>query len=183
MPIITLADCPPRAWKNGLGRTRELAIHPPGAGMDDFLWRVSIAEVDKAAPFSAFPGVDRVIALLDGDGFTMHLADGRTHALTTPCAPFAFAGELEVAITLDGRPGRDFNLMCRRGHARGTVEARHGPGLHAATPDTVLVFCARSRIDTGEGAVHAGQAWLPTDDAFTLTEDALALVVRVQPAC
>ncbi|HET8765250.1 MAG TPA: HutD family protein, partial [Rhodanobacter sp.] len=39
MSILHLADCPPRPWKNGLGRTRELAIHPPGAGMDDFLWR------------------------------------------------------------------------------------------------------------------------------------------------
>lgn len=182
MPILNLADCPPRPWKNGLGRTRELAVYPSNAGMDDFLWRVSVAEVDKAAPFSAFPGIDRVIALLDGDGFTMQLSDGRTHALTTPCAPFAFAGELDVAITLAGQPGRDFNLMCRRGQMHGTVEARRGPGVHAVAPGTVLVFCARGRIDTVEGAVHAVHAWLPTGDAFTLTEGTLALVVCIHPA-
>ncbi len=62
MSILRVANCPAVPWKNGLGRTRELAIQPPGAGMDDFLWRVSVAEVETAAPFSAFPGVDRVIS-------------------------------------------------------------------------------------------------------------------------
>ena len=51
--IIRLADCPSQPWKNGLGRTRELAVQPSVASMDDFLWRVSVAEVDSAAPFSA----------------------------------------------------------------------------------------------------------------------------------
>jgi hypothetical protein len=64
--ILHLHDCPARPWKNGLGRTRELAVAPPGAGMDGFLWRVSVAEVDSAAPFSAFPGIDRTIVLLEG---------------------------------------------------------------------------------------------------------------------
>ena len=182
MPILALADCPPRPWKNGLGRTRELAIHPPGASMDDFLWRVSIAEVDKAAPFSAFPGIDRVIALLDGDGFTMQLADGRTHALTTPCAPFAFAGELDVTATLAGRPGRDFNLMCRRAHVRGALTTVHGPARHTLAPYTVLVFCARGHIDTSEGPLAAEQAWLPNGAGhYALAADAMALVALVAP--
>ena len=88
--------------------------------MDDFLWRVSVAEVESAAPFSAFPGIDRVIALLDGDGFTMTLDDGRVHALTAPCAPFAFPGEAAVHVALAGGPSRDFNLMLRRGRVRGS---------------------------------------------------------------
>ncbi|NMW25795.1 HutD family protein, partial [Rhodanobacter denitrificans] len=89
--IIRLADCPSQPWKNGLGRTREIAVQPSAAGGDGFLWRVSVAEVDSAAPFSAFAGIDRQIVLLDGAGFTMTLDDGRVHALTTPFVPFAFA--------------------------------------------------------------------------------------------
>ncbi|HEX8776530.1 MAG TPA: HutD family protein [Rhodanobacter sp.] len=179
MSILRLADCPPKPWKNGLGRTRELAIHPSGAGMDDFLWRVSVAEVESAAPFSAFPGIDRVIALLDGDGFTMALDDGRVHALTTPGAPFAFPGELGVQVVLAGGPSRDFNLMLRRGGARGGIEVWRTAGARQVDAAVVLVHCARGRIDTGDGALHAGDAWRPGSGPLVLQENTLALAVHI----
>jgi environmental stress-induced protein Ves len=128
MSIIRLRDCRATPWKNGMGRTRELAVHPPGAGMDDFIWRVSVAEVDSAAPFSAFAGIDRYIALLEGAGFTMMLDDGQTHALTTPFAPFAFSGEAQVTVELKGGPTRDFNLMLRRANASGELVIWDEPG-------------------------------------------------------
>ncbi len=180
MPILRLADCPAKPWKNGLGRTRELAVHPPTAGMDDFLWRVSIAEVESTAPFSAFPGVDRVIALLAGDGFTMKLDDGRTHALTVPGVPFAFPGEAGVDVALAGGPNRDFNLMLRRGRMRGGVEAWRTPGAHRPDAATVLVHCVQGRIDTDEGTLQAGDSWRPGRGAMVLHEGALALAVRVE---
>lgn len=180
MSILRLADCPAVPWKNGLGRTRELAIQPPGAGMDDFQWRVSVAEVETAAPFSAFPGVDRVIALLDGDGFTMTLDDGRVHALTTPCAPFAFSGEAGVQVALAGGPCRDFNLMLRRGRARGGIEAWRTAGTREADAAIALVYCARGRIDCAEGSLQAGDAWRPSGGTLVLHADALALAVRVE---
>ena len=181
MPMLRLADCPAKPWKNGLGRTRELAVHPSRSGMDDFLWRVSIAEVDSAAPFSAFPGIDRVIALLDGDGFTMTMDDGRRHALTTPCAPFAFPGEVGVDVALAGSPSRDFNLMLRRGRACGGIETWQSAGSRQADASLVLVYCARGSVDTGEGTLHAGDAWLPGSGALVLHDGAMALAVRVEP--
>lgn len=182
--IIRLADCPSQPWKNGLGRTREIAVHPSAAGMGDFLWRVSVAEVDSAAPFSAFPGIDRSIALLDGAGFTMTLDDGRTHVLTTPFAPFAFPGEAKVTIALAGGPTRDFNLMVRRTRVRGVVDVWRDAGPHATDAATVLVYCARGAIDSRDGTLQMGDAWRPSPDAATLTlhPDALALVVRVEAA-
>lgn len=182
--IIRLADCPPQPWKNGLGRTREIAVEPPGAGMDDFLWRVSVAEVDSAAPFSAFPGIDRVIALLDGAGFSMRLDDARTHALTTPCAPFSFPGEARVEVALAGGPTRDFNLMLRRGRVHGGIEVWQEAGARAVDAATVLVYCARGALHGAEGMLHAGDAWRPPPaaTALTLAPGALALVVRVRAA-
>ena len=182
--IIRLADCPSKPWKNGLGRTREIAVHPSGADGDDFLWRVSIAEVDSAAPFSRFPGIDRQIVLLDGAGFTMTLDDSRTHALTAPFAPFAFPGEAKVDVALAGGPTRDFNLMVRRTHLRGDVQVWRGPATHVIDPVTILVFCARGGIDTVDGCLHAGDAWrpaLPAGDAITLHGDGIALAVRIEP--
>ncbi len=52
-----------RPWKNGGGMTADVAASPPGAGMDGFDWRVSIARVEADGPFSVFPGVDRTMAL------------------------------------------------------------------------------------------------------------------------
>ncbi|MEW9622626.1 HutD/Ves family protein [Rhodanobacter geophilus] len=181
MSILRLADCPARPWKNGLGHTREMAVHPPGAGMDDFLWRVSIAEVEGAAPFSAFRGIDRVIALLEGDGFTMALDDGRIHALTTPCMPFAFPGEAGVDVALAGGPSRDFNLMLRRGRVRGGIEAWRTAGPRQAGATLTLVYCASGHIDTGEGVLQAGDAWRPGSGALSLHEDSLALAVHIEP--
>ena len=181
--IIRLADCPSQSWKNGLGRTRELAVERTAAGSGDFLWRVSMAEVDSAAPFSRFPGIDRHIVLLDGAGFTMTLDDHRTHALTTPFAPFAFPGEAKVDVVLVQGATRDFNLMVQRSHVRGDVQAWRGPAMHVLDAATILVFCARGDIDTVDGRLGAGDAWRPSLSAghpLTLRANAVALAVRIE---
>lgn len=184
MPILHLHDCPARPWKNGQGRTRELAVQPPAAGMDDFLWRVSVAEVDSAAPFSAFPGIDRTIVLLDGEGFAMAMDDGRVHALTEPFAPFAFPGEAQVAVSLAGGPTRDFNLMTRRGRMRGQVGIWREPADAALHPHTVLLYCARGRLQLDDDTLVAGDAWLPAAAApvrLALARGSVVLAVMATP--
>ncbi|TAM58348.1 MAG: HutD family protein [Rhodanobacter sp.] len=181
--IIRARDCMPQAWKNGFGSTRQIAVQPSTAGSDDFLWRVSVAEVDSAAPFSVFPGIDRHIVLLDGAGFTMTLDDRRTHALTTPLAPFAFPGEAKVAVRLAGGPTRDFNLMVRRALARGTVDVWREPGVHRLDRQTVLVYAVHGEIDTADGALQAGDAWrasAPAAGTVTLHDGAQALSIHIE---
>jgi hypothetical protein len=182
MPILHLHDCPVQAWKNGLGRTRELAVEPPGAGMEDFLWRASIAEVDSAAPFSAFPGVDRSIVLIEGAGFHMRLDDGRSHDLTEPFAPFVFSGEAKVAVTLAGGPTRDFNLMTRRGRARGRITAWRTPANAAIHADTVLVYVARGTLALDGELLQAGDIWRRQNESpshVALAPQGVALAVQV----
>ena len=72
-------------WKNGGGTTRQVACWPPGAGSDDFDWRVSIATIAASGPFSTFPGIDRTIMLLDGPGVHLRSWCGATVLLPT-CA-------------------------------------------------------------------------------------------------
>lgn len=184
MTILRLHDCPARPWKNGLGHTRELAAEPPGAGMDDFLWRVSVAEVDTAAPFSAFPGIDRTIVLLEGEGFIMTLDDGRTHALTEPFAPFDFRGEAQVTVALAGGATRDFNLMVRRGRARGRVAVSRQPGDVRLQAETVLLYCARGRLELGDQVLGPGDAWLRSariPARLQLAPGGVVLAVNVSP--
>ena len=108
-------DLPAMPWKNGGGVTREIVCHPPGAGMHGFDWRVSIAHIASDGPFSAFPGVDRIITLLSGGG--VHLGsdeDKVNHRLDTPLTPFAFAGEAPIHARLLAGDCHDFNVMTRR---------------------------------------------------------------------
>ena len=87
-----LRTVPATPWKNGGGSTRELVCWPPGAGTDDFGWRVSVARIAAAGPFSAFAGVDRQIMLLDGDGVTLHGEQAELcHTLQQRWQPWSFA--------------------------------------------------------------------------------------------
>src|SRR5690349_3273385 len=82
-------------WLNGGGVTREVAGHPEGAGLADFAWRVSLADVGQGGPFSRFDGVDRVITVVRGDGMALTV-DGKLHELAKPYRPFAFDGEADT---------------------------------------------------------------------------------------
>lgn len=168
-------------WKNGLGTTTELAIEPEGAALDDFTWRVSIAELRASGPFSPFPGYDRIIVQLEGAPMTLSHAGGGEHRLAL-LEPHAFAGELATSSTLDG-PARDFNVMVRRDRASASVRtARLGPGASlvlSRAPGTHLVYVVRGAVTAssdGMGArAAAGESLLWREEpasAVALTADA-----------
>lgn len=138
---------PAMPWKNGGGSTRELACWPPGAALDDFDWRVSIATIAASGPFSAFPGVDRTIMLLEGDGVRLQSARF-DRSLDTPHAPFAFEGDATVDCTLLGGPSIDFNLMVRR--------ARGAASLHVATRAQTLEASSHGLLLSLDGFWRAG---------------------------
>lgn len=102
-----------RPWKNGGGETAEILCWPEGAGIDDFTLRLSTARVDTSGPFSAFPGVDRVLTVIEGGAMVLTL-NGTDHPLAPGSPPFAFAGDAPCAARLDGPPLLDFNVMTRR---------------------------------------------------------------------
>ncbi len=108
------------AWKNGGGRTFEVAAFPPDADVAGFDWRISIAEIDSPGPFSSFPGIDRVLVPLGAGGVTL-VVDGVAHLLPV-FVPFAFDGESDVTSVLTGGPCADLNVMTRRGAVTATVE-------------------------------------------------------------
>jgi uncharacterized protein len=179
--ILRERDCPRVAWKNGQGRTRQLAIYPADADTETFLWRISVAEVDSAAPFSSFPGIDRQIALLRGAGFTMTLDGQQRHALVVPFESFAFPGEAAVQVELANGATQDFNLMLRRGKATGRIDVLRGAGSHSVNQDVVLLYCATGQCATPDGVLSAGDSWLsPTGGAeLVLSNDVLLLAVTV----
>jgi environmental stress-induced protein Ves len=107
-------------WKNGGGLTREVAVHPRGSGLDDFEWRVSIAQVRAGGPFSAFPGIERQLAVLSGR-LELSVAGQPPVTLSSESLPLCFAGELPVSAgPLEGTV-TDLNLMTRRDRCIGRL--------------------------------------------------------------
>jgi uncharacterized protein len=151
--VIRGADLVASPWKNGGGLTREVAAFPAGASMDAFAWRVSIADVAQAGPFSRFPGVDRTLVLLDGAGMILD-ETAHTHALMQPLDIARFAGESAIDARLVDGPTRDFNLMVRRDAARGTLDIWRAGESHDVDAHAALLHCARGAIgvSVGDGA-------------------------------
>ncbi|WP_149195047.1 HutD/Ves family protein [Luteimonas suaedae] len=98
-------------WRNGLGWTRRIAAWPDA---DAWQWRLSIAEIERPAPFSAFPGVDREQVLLAGAGLRLRFDDGDERLLSPPCGSACYPGERALTgEPVDGRV-EVFNLLWRR---------------------------------------------------------------------
>ncbi|MBO1110454.1 HutD/Ves family protein [Bordetella petrii] len=169
MRRYALAELPVTPWKNGGGSTREVACWPAGAGLDDFDWRVSIASIDAPGPFSRFPGVDRVIALLEGEGAHLR-GEGVDHRLDVPLRPFAFSGDAAIDCTLLGGASTDFNVMSRRGRLRAEVRVFSCAAAMPAARHGVLVAvhgawrAAGQRLAAGEGLW-----WADAPNACSLT--------------
>jgi environmental stress-induced protein Ves len=113
--ILRAADHKSMPWKNGGGVTTEIAVSPEGAGLDAFDWRVSMARVERDGPFSVFPGVDRTLAVLEGNGIRLTIGGREPVLLGVGSEPLAFPADEPTHGALRGGPILDLNVMARRG--------------------------------------------------------------------
>ncbi|BCW68539.1 hypothetical protein NicSoilB4_33020 [Arthrobacter sp. NicSoilB4] len=124
MEIIRFAELKAQPWRNGGGVTREVASHTastssaespgPNGGWD---WRVSIADVSKAGDFSAFPGMDRVLTVVEGELLLLSV-DGAEHPLEK-YRPYRFSGDAATSGALPTGDIRDLNVITRTGAFKG----------------------------------------------------------------
>src|SRR5512139_1209389 len=152
--IIRSADYPARPWKNGGGTTRDIIVSPPGASLDDFDWRLSLAQVDRDGPFSRFEGVDRTLVLLTG-AMTLH-EQGRRIDLVRH-EPAMFEGERAIDATVAGGATLDFNVMTRRGRVRHVVRResfKKQRDIAAAAADTIVLFALESGLTVDGEHLH-----------------------------
>ncbi|MDR6534365.1 HutD family protein [Variovorax soli] len=186
---FSCASLPATPWKNGGGTTREIACWPAGAGLSDFGWRVSIATIAAAGPFSVFAGVDRSIMLLDGEGVRLRSRDGRIdHRLDVPHRPFAFPGDVEIDCTLQDGASSDFNVMTRRGQWRAEVRVlAHAADVASAAHGVLLALRGDWRLNDEGQACREGEGMCWTDaphawQAVPASPEARLAAVRVLPA-
>jgi environmental stress-induced protein Ves len=157
MRLLGPADCLRMPWKNGGGSTTQLAIAPPGAALDDFDWRISSAQVATAGAFSAFPGVDRSLAVLNDGALLLQPQGKQPTLLTADDAPFAFAGEQAIDAALPNGPVVDFNVMTRRAPWRHALQVLSLDGTHrqARGADLMFIYCAQGNVRVECAGGHA----------------------------
>ena len=147
LEVLRAAQRTPVPWKNGGGLTREVAVHPPGSDLTGFDWRVSIAEIRAAGPFSLFPDVDRRMAVLGG---RLSLAvDGRPAVILTPESDaVAFPGDVPAAGEPQGGPVNDLNVMTRRSRCAARLTRVCAPQsvLEPQLDTTLLVALTELRV-------------------------------------
>lgn len=163
LKLLQPADYRAVPWKNGQGLTREIAAQrsEEDARSGRFTWRLSIAEVATSAPFSSFPGVDRIILLLEGDGMMLDSGAAGRHKLNHRLQPYAFSGNWSTNCRLLGGPCRDFNVMVDRERARASVTvvtAAAEPCTVPVTGHTAAVYCVEGSVLVAGGELpSAGQ--------------------------
>ncbi|MBN3805340.1 HutD family protein [Paraburkholderia sp. Ac-20336] len=186
--LIRGADLVAAPWKNGGGMTREVAAFPSRSSGQreapgDFVWRVSVAEVAPAGPFSRFEGVDRTLVLLSGAGMLLDELDDaevvKSHALKQPLDVARFDGEARIEARLIDGATRDFNLMVRRDLALGVLDVWRCEAKRAVSRmiegDVVLLYCASGSVALGlasgveaEAGREATQLQLETGDTLRI---------------
>jgi hypothetical protein len=141
-------------WKNGLGTTAEIAVEPPGADIAGgrFLWRLSIAQVDRSCAFSAFPGYERTIMVISGNGMELAVGGRAAARLDRPYQPLVFSGDDAADCRLIDGSIRDFNLMVDRVRLTARLAVvRPGPSpeRHGFAGATGLIHCLSGTVAVG----------------------------------
>ncbi|MGP3594242.1 environmental stress-induced protein Ves [Vagococcus sp. WN89Y] len=157
MDFFDIRKMPVSLWRNGAGETREICCFPPATR--DFDWRVSIATLASSGEFTSFPGVERVITLIEGGEVVLDGGEAFCHTLRH-LQPFRFPGEQPVKAGLrSGKMSMNFNVMTRSDRCRAAVRVADRtfttPGARGG-----VVFVLSGAWQLGETLLSADQgAW------------------------
>jgi environmental stress-induced protein Ves len=179
--VLRPSDYQRMPWKNGGGTTTEIwrAASPDG----EMLWRLSIADVASDGPFSAFPGVDRFIMVIEGKGMELTVG-GRPRRLDDLFKPFAFSGDAKTDCRLIAGPIRDFNLMVARRYGHGDLRVSHLTPNQTLplTENVAAVHVLRGELELESGTIHllsTGDSWIAGTYGGAIARSLAAAVLAV----
>ena len=180
MQLIRVAQRPVSPWRNGGGRTRVMAQGPSAVSPDDLSWRLSVAQVDRSGPFSAYPGLHRQLIVAGDQPLTLVIDDHRRDL--SPGSIVAFDGGARVSCEVARGPVTAVNVMTRPGQvtAQVTIEDAEA-GLVVESPTEGWSFLVALTLHTtlgGHGLAMAPQdtLWLQAGERETVSGGLVAVV-------
>jgi hypothetical protein len=178
LTILRAADYPRMPWKNGGGSTEEIT-RDAGTGLDEFGWRVSIADIAESGGFSTFAGYQRIITVLQGAGMTLQVDEQTTRPLL-PLDPFAFSGDSQVSCNLLDGEIRDFNLIYAPHRYNARLQWIDGRQRFFSSAGTVLIFSVIEGLSVTTGTTTQG---LGKHDCLQLDGNPGLLELSVSGTC
>jgi len=116
---LTPADGTEQPWRNGRGRTLEIAR----AGGADFDWRLAAAGVGEDGPFSDFAGYRRLLVVTAGAGLVLEFPPpSQRRERLRPLEPCAFDGAPAPHARLVGGPVEDLGLIWQPQRCRASMQ-------------------------------------------------------------
>ncbi len=152
-------------WPNGAGTSWTIATSPAGAQLPHVHWQLATAQIERSVPFSFLPGIDRVLTLLDGPGFSLSFADGRKIAVDRVGEPVWFPGDVETQCQVTGGSSRVLNLLYARTAYRAEVKMLDASASLTENMDVTLLYALKHAATVAVG-----------DDAVQLFEGDVAIV-------
>lgn len=134
---------PREAWKNGGGWTRTVASNEAGHLLR---WRVSVADITAAGPFSRFDGLDRTAVMVRGAGLSLS-GEAESWHFDGPGSFAQFPGELALHCDEPGVPTQLWNVMVRRGQAHADLRIVEDNAVDLPPAPNVLVLALRGRFE------------------------------------
>lgn len=175
---LKLSDCAEGLWKNGKGKTRQVAIYPHEATLaeNNFLWRLSSATIMGDNSFSHFPGFDRWLIVWKGDGL---LLNGKT---LEPHSPLHFKGEDEITCSLIKEQVTDLGLIYSRAMCKAETKILRGPAEVLTDKETVIVFLAKGTGLVGKYQMIEGDFLILENRSIhiKLEQDSLAYLFEIR---
>jgi environmental stress-induced protein Ves len=177
MQIIRRAKFKTVPWKNGGGITHEVAKAEEDGRL---LWRLSLAEVASDGPFSLFPGLARILTVIDGDGMDLRDATGHIVHLVPPLTPVHFSGDEPLTGTLRAGKCLDFNLIYDPFRFAGSVKVVSGADNKPGDLMGGLLCLSGSVICSGEVLRGHDFAFVERGELINLGPNASALHVQLR---
>ena len=182
--VVRFSELTAVPWRNGGGLTREV-VSAGRSGPLGCDWRISIADVSEPGAFSSFPGVDRIITVVEGEGMTL-VIDGVDHVLRRH-EPLRFDGASQTTCSPLAGPVRDLNVMTRSDQLSASVAVRDLSQTRpiAVGNGQVLVLLAGTAVVVGADGSRAElqplDAVCPRGEHVRLVEGSgRAAVVRIE---
>ncbi len=172
--IIDGETIAPTAWKNGAGLTREIAASAEG------FWRFSVAEVTLDVPFSSFPGLMRLLAIVEGDGLELTFPEQRIRV--RPLEPMSFSGASRLDARLLGGPIQYFNLIYDEVHRVASALVGHPENLTPvrSAPKLTAIYCLRGSFAIDDQTmITKGLGLLRSEISGQCTGDYNTSVLRI----
>lgn len=177
--LLRFSDYEKKLWKNGRGTTVEIALCPAGGEFD---WRLSMADLNESGPFSFFPGMERILVLLEGAAIKItHQAEASEKNLPL-LEPYRFCGEWKTEAIVKEQ-GRDFNLIYRRDKFVGEVlvESYTQPHQRMIEDKGVsAIFCLEGKILTELGELRRYDTLLVDHQAVRIETSGQTRLINVQ---